>query len=170
MEAVDDLTTWRYSKCGLIQSHKSEELNEKPWSVAPDSAKLLFDRLRRAHPTRLETIVEIFVGVQTSADKIYIIHPRKFTSKTVSFVDTDDKAWTIERNILRPSLLDVQLSLFNKPDPNTFIIFPYKIENDHAELYLPREMRKLFPKTWKYLKAHKETLLARNMPGGAPDT
>ncbi|PJA76757.1 MAG: hypothetical protein CO150_02550 [Nitrospirae bacterium CG_4_9_14_3_um_filter_53_35] len=170
LETVDDLTTWRYSKHGLIQTHKTDELNEKPWSVAPDSAKLIFDRLRREHPTRLETVAEIFVGVQTSADKIYIIHPRKFTSKTVRFVDVNDTAWTIERNILKPSLLDVQLSPFSKPDPNTFIIFPYKIENDQAELYSPREMRKLFPRTWKYLKAHKKTLLARNMPGGAPDT
>ncbi|MCR4322360.1 MAG: Eco57I restriction-modification methylase domain-containing protein [Candidatus Brocadiaceae bacterium] len=170
VEIVDDLKTWRYSELGIKQSHPSEELDEKPWTFIQDRAKLLFDRLRREHPLRLETVAEIFVGVQTSADKIYIIHPTKIATNTVSFIDVKGKKWTIERDILRPSLLDSPLYPFCKPEPNTFIIFPYKIKNNDAELYSPDEMRKLFPKAWKYLNAHKSKLMDRNIQGGTADS
>lgn len=170
VEIVDDLKTWRYSKLGIKQSHPSEELDEKPWTFIQDRDKLLFDRLRRDHPLQLETVAEIFVGVQTSADKIYIIHPTKIAANTVSFIDVKGKKWTIERDILRPSLLDSPLYPFCKPEPNTFIIFPYKIKNNDAEFYSPDEMRKLFPKAWKYLNAHKSKLMDRNIQGGTADS
>lgn len=170
IEIVEDLKTWRYSRHGTLETKRIGEVNEKPWSFVQNDVKLLFERIFREHPTSLGTVAEIFVGVQTSADKIYIIHPKKITGKTVTFVDIKGRAWTIERDILRPSLLDVPLYPFSKPDPNTLIIFPYKIESDNAELYTPSEMRKLFPSTWKYLKAHKVKLLDRSIQGGTAAT
>ena len=170
VEIVDDLKTWRYSKHGTEQTHQTNALDEHPWTFVKDNARLLFDRLRKEHPIRLQTVAEIFVGVQTSADKIYIIHPEKSATKTVTFVDIEGKKWTIESDILRPSLLDVPLYPFSKPDSNTFIIFPYKIKNNDAALYTPREMRMFFPKTWKYLNAHKAKLMDRNIQGGTKET
>lgn len=170
IETVEDLKTWRYSKHGMLQTKRIGEINEKPWSFVQNDVKLLFEKILREHPTRLGAIAEIFVGVQTSADKIYIIRPNKITGKTVTFVDIKGKSWTIEREILRPSLLDVPLYPFSKPDPNTLIIFPYKIESDDAKLYTRSEMSKLFPLTWKYLKAHKAKLLDRSIQGGTAAT
>jgi type I restriction-modification system DNA methylase subunit len=170
VEIVDDLKTWRYSKIGIKQSLSSNVLDEKAWTFIQSSANHIFDRLRREYPTKLKTVAEIFVGVQTSADKIYIVHPTKITATTVSFTDVKGKKWTIERDILRPSLLDAPLHPFSKPDPNTFIIFPYKIKNNDAELYSPDEMRKLFPNAWKYLNAHKSKLMDRNIQGGTEDS
>lgn len=170
IETVENLKTWRYSRHGTIETKRISEINEKSWSFVQNDVKLLFERILGEHPTRLGIIAEIFVGVQTSADKIYIIRPQKLAEKTVMFVDIEGRSWTIERDILRPSLLDVPLYPFSKPDPNTLIIFPYKIESNNAELYTPSEMRKLFPLTWKYLKAHKDKLLNRDIPGGTEVT
>lgn len=83
--------------------------------------------------------------IERAIDKIYIVRPQKMTSKNATFVDIQGKSWTIEREILRPSLLDVPLYPFSRPETNALIIFPYKIENDNADLYTPSEMRKLFP-------------------------
>lgn len=82
------------------------------------------------------------------------------TSKNATFVDIQGK----------PSLLDVPLYPFSRPETNALIIFPYKIENDNADLYTPSEMRKIFPLTWKYLKAHKTKLIDRSIQGGTATT
>lgn len=59
IEVVEDLKTWRYSKHGTIETRRIDEINEKPWSFVQNDVKLLFERLRRDHPTRLRTVAEI---------------------------------------------------------------------------------------------------------------
>ena len=162
-EAVADLKRWRYGEPGKIQTHTTKGISKKPWSFAPDEAKLLFQRLGERRKT-LGEVAEIFVGVQTSADRIYIVKSASETATTITFADTTTKkTWTIEKAILRPSLLDVTLHSFSKPDPNTWIIFPYQIDDDDAVLFTPGEMHRKFPKAWEYLESHKASLKKRNI-------
>jgi len=196
VEHVTELTTWRSGQRGVIDRYASKEIGDEPWEFVSPQTRCLFERLRDENPTTLEQVANIFVGIQTSADKIYIIKPsfcvknqkdgglnivqlphhshlhtkQKPTGETadsVQFTDVNGATWTIEKEILRPCLRDVELPPFCQPQPNTYIIFPYKTD---GKLYIRDEMMKNFPNCWEYLVAHKGRLVQRSISGGTPET
>ena len=148
-----------------VLDYESSDYGSDPWTFLSKDATSLFKRIRSGKTVPLKDISEISVGLQTSADKIYIIKPDKETKGEVHF-SQGGKEWKIEKGILLPSIYDAQFGLFGKPKANSKIIFPYKIEKGKAVLYSEKEMESKFPLCWKYLKSHKRTLKKRDIGGG----
>lgn len=170
IERPKQLNSWRYGKSGSVDIVSADELDENPWPLADTETSALFDRIRATFPDELGAVAEIFVGVQTSADKIYIFEATSETATTCN-LRWDDRDWTIERGILRPSLLDVRLQPFERPKANTWIIFPYDLVQNtegrvRAHLIQPTDMAKRFPGCWAYLEARRAKLESRNIVGG----
>jgi type I restriction-modification system DNA methylase subunit len=163
VEHVTDLTQWRLGQQRQITEHEADSIGEAPWEFLSPEAAALFDRLRRENPTVLSDVASIFVGVQTSADKIYIFEAIAETANTVTFDDVNGVRWTIEKAILRPALMDVQLPAFSRPQANTYIIFPYKVDESGAALYSVDEMQTQFPRCWEYLQNHESQLRGRSL-------
>jgi type I restriction-modification system DNA methylase subunit len=169
-ERPGDLEAWRYGTPGKITQLDSTTLSEAKWQFADSEAQEVFDRVRTLAQRQLDDVAEIFVGLQTSADEIYIFEEVAATSKTVT-LNWDGQGWPIERDILKPCLLDVQLSAFDKPEPNKWMIFPYEFVTKNnktvAQLIQPKAMEKQFPKCYAYLKARKSELEGRSVSGGS---
>ena len=130
----------------------------------------MFARVMESSPNTLGELAEIFVGVQTSADKIYIFQSVWETVATCT-LRWNDRDWPIERGILRPSLLNARLEPYQQPDPNTWIIFPYDLAPDArgrltAHVLQPAEMAARFPGCWAYLNARRTELEQRSITGG----
>ena len=171
VEFVEDLTAWKHGTHGVLSEIESKAITSDPWVFVPPDMNRIFERLQGENPATLGDVSNIFVGVQTSADKIYIIKPTKTLKKLVHFIDKDGTGWKIERSILRPCLLDVPLECFGKPEHNAFMIFPYRIDKKgNAILYTQKEMKSKFPKCWTYLQSHKKKLKERNIQGYTPQT
>lgn len=81
----------------------------------------------------------------------------------MTFVDRIKQQWTIEKEIIRPAILDAELPAFSRPLPNCYIIFPYKIDNARAVLYSEIEMQNKFPGCWKYFRHYEIVLRSRNL-------
>jgi hypothetical protein len=169
VEKVGRLEPWRYGEPGIITEIPADDLDEEAWQFADSETRALFDRIRAQFPTRLGELSEIFVGVQNSADKIYIFRSVNETKDTVS-LDWNGKEWPIERAILRPCLHDVQLAAYARPQPNAWMIFPYRLvagkKKTEARLIQPGEMANDFPGGYAYLKARQGELEKRNISGG----
>ena len=170
VEHVSDLLAWRRGESGEVIKLQATYLGETPWEFVSPATRQVFKRLRAAYPATLEQVADIFVGLQTSRNKIYIFEPVDETNNEVSFVDYQKTTWTIEKAILRPCLKKVPLPAFSHPQPNAYIIFPYKIKDDRARLYTPAEMQENFPACWAYLNAHQATLKRRSIQGETPET
>jgi hypothetical protein len=170
VEHVTDIHSWYTHQKTKIERYNSSEISDSPWEFISPQARKLFMRLRNENPTTLGDIARIFVGIQTSADPIYIIKPEFETETMVKFKDMHGTVWSVERSILRPFLHDIELPAFSRPKPNTYVIFPYKIVGSKAQLYNQEEMKKYFPGSWKYLNSHKETILKRDIQGYTEDT
>lgn len=170
LEQVKDLATWRYGQSGVKTEYQLDVLTGKPWALIEGGASEVIQDLRTNNPTKLEDVAEIFVGVQTSRDKVYIVQPNSIGRSAIRFKEKTGKEWEIEKGILRPFLLDVALTAYSQPRPNAFIIFPYRISDGQAELYSPSEMASKFPLAWRYLNAHKEELRKRDIQNGTPST
>jgi len=171
VEFVKDLTAWKHGAPGALSEIESKAISSDPWVFVPPDVNRIFKRLQSDNPKTLGDVANIFVGVQTSADKIYIIKSTKTSNRLVHFTDKDGVEWKIERSILRPCLLDVPLECFGRPKHNSFMIFPYWIDKkDNAKLYSQKEMKSKFPKCWDYLKSHKKKLKKRSIQGQTPQT
>jgi len=163
VEHVTDLAQWRLGQQPQIIEYEANSIGEAPWEFLSPEARSMFARLRRENPAVLSDVASIFVGVQTSADNIYIFEPVDDTANTVTFDDVNGVRWTIEKEILRPALMDVQLPAFSRPQANTYIIFPYKVDESGATLYSVDEMQTQFPHCWEYLQNNESQLRARSL-------
>ena len=168
-ERAGPLEEWRYGHLGPVTEIPAEELTEEPWQFADEETRTVFRRIRESFPNRLGQVAEVFVGVQTSADPIYIFRPVAEDADIVT-LRRDGRDWPIERGILRPCLHDVSLYAFTRPEANAWMIFPYELVPGRAglqaRLIQPDELSTRFPGCWEYLNARRAELEQRNVTGG----
>ena len=111
----------------------------------------------------LDSLADIFVGLQTSADPIYIIEPKSEEKGIIKFIDCNGRKQEIEAAITKPCIYDMQLEKYAKIEENRRIIFPYYQKGKKQVLYSIDEMKQLFPKTLKYFESFKEELCKRSI-------
>lgn len=173
VEQAGPLEEWRYGRTGAVSTVPAAELSEEPWTFGQGDVRALFTRIRNDVPGRLEALANIEVGVQTSADEIYLLHPTRSDDDHV-WIEWDGREWQIERGILRPCLHDAPLHAFGRPEANAWMIFPYELVATptgkmRARLLQPDEMAAIYPHCLDYLSARREALEKRNVVGGAAD-
>lgn len=173
VEQTGPLEEWRYGRLGTLSTVPHAELSEEPWSFGQEDVRALFTRIKNEIPCRLEALANIEVGVQTSADEIYLLHQKRSNDDYV-WVEWNAREWQIEREILRPCLHDVPLNAFGRPQANAWMIFPYELVTMpkgklRARLLQPDEMARSYPHCLEYLNARREVLEGRNIAGGAAD-
>ena len=170
VERAGPLEEWRYGQEGSVSFVRAEELGVDPWEFSGEEARVLFSRIRDQFPVPLSEIAHIEVGVQTSADDVYILRETSSDAATIT-VSWNGGDWRIERDILQPCLHDVSLSAYIRPAANTWIIYPYELlENTkgkvRARLMQPDEIAERYPGCWNYLCARREELEERSIAGG----
>jgi hypothetical protein len=170
VEKPGPIEEWRYGHEGSISVISARDLGDDPWEFADEEVRALFARVRAQFTTSLEDVAEILVGVQTSADKVYIIRPVEEHADHV-VIDWDERNWSIERGILRPCLYDAPLEAYRQPTSNAWIIFPYEIvrapnRRSRARLLQPDEISARYPGAWSYLLGRRDELADRNVTGG----
>ncbi len=168
VERVETLEAWRYGTPGPRQVMPSGELTDEPWQFADAAARALFDWVRAECGQELGEVAEIFVGVQTSADDVYIFQSKAETADTVT-LHWNGRDWPIERDILRPCLHDARLYPYARAEANAWMIFPYEIvqgARTSARLLQPDEMTRDFPVCLEYLTARQAKLEERSITGG----
>lgn len=173
LDLVDDVESWRRAETSPPRVEPHATLGPGPWTFAADEVSSVFDRLRMQFGSTLETVAEIFVGVQTSADEIYFISPTVMSQDIADFRDGQGLERQIERSILRPALRDRRLEAYDfRPMPDAWAIFPYELWEDgdrtRASAIPPERLEREFPLAWRYFFAHRDALDARDVTGGAP--
>ena len=145
-------------------SYNSAAYTEQPWLFVSKQSQTVFDKVKNANTIALCSIAEIAVGLQTSADEIYIFQLQSETETTFHFKykNTD---YEIEKAICKPCLYKLSFGLFDTIKPNAQIIFPYTILDGKAELFSEEYFQENFPLTWAYLNNFKEDLSKRSING-----
>ncbi len=164
-EQVDDLSEWEKNPKLNVVLYRSDALTNNPWVIVSKQDRELFDSIEQTAQKKLgdEDIAEIFVGLQTSADDIYIVEPTALDSTTIAFSDRQGKKWEIERAIGRSAILDQRIHFFKPLNPNKIIIFPY-VEIKGKNIIMPEELlRKNYPQAYSYLNSCKERLAKRDI-------
>jgi hypothetical protein len=102
---ADDLPAWLQTQHGPEDNIPAKSLTAAEWNFVVGKGSSLFDRLK-AMPVKLGDVADIFVGLQTSADDVFIL---RFVSETANTITLASKAldrdWTFEKGLIpgRPS-------------------------------------------------------------------
>jgi len=112
------------------------------------------------HPRTLADITrKIFVGLQTSADKIYVLKLVQDRGEVLRCYSRQlDAEIDIERGLVRPFLMGKDVHRYEPPRPENVVIFPYWIRDGRALLMGQAEIQGQFPLGWKYLLKNKHDL------------
>lgn len=151
---------------GIINydNYNSDAYTEQPWLFISKPLQEVFDKIENANTVPLNTIAEIAVGLQTSADKIYIFIPEEETDTTYRF-KYKKRNFEVEKAICKPCLYKLSFGLFDTIVPNAQIIFPYIIQADKADILAENSFEESFPLAWAYLNTFKEKLSNRSING-----
>jgi methylase of polypeptide subunit release factors len=164
---IDDLTAWRAGVAPAVQHKPRTELGRNPWTYGDDEA--LFRKVRDHCPRVIDDVAKVFVGVQTSADDIFLVQPApESTDEIVVFVDANGQRREIERSITQPAIRDRTLVPYDcNPVPDAVAIFPYEINSSGrrpaAVVLNSADIFRDYPKTAEYLAAFEDRLKGRSV-------
>ena len=120
------------------------QLTGDEWNFGVGKLATLLRKLQ-AHPVTLGSVAEIFVGLQTSADRVFVL----------------PLAAPIEDGATKPFLLTGELTPYARLQPSAKLIFPYQIDAGSARLVPAAEMKSAFPNAWRHLEDNRKELAAR---------
>jgi type I restriction-modification system DNA methylase subunit len=140
-----------------------ETIETAPWVFMLPKEREILDTIEQ-HPT-LESIADtIFVGLQTSADHIYIVDIKEVKDEKLRVYSKElDRTLTIEKDVTKPVLRGKDIEKWSVTEHNHRVIFPYRTDSETGtyDLLSKRTMRQNFPNTWEYLNENKSRLLER---------
>ncbi|MGB9484968.1 MAG: N-6 DNA methylase [Terriglobia bacterium] len=152
------------------ESIPQDRLSSAPWplSVRPTGSPRTewgaLEKMERTGATLRSIARHVFVGVQTSADAIYIL--RKLGSSK-DRVQVHSRAtgtdYSLEAEIVKPIISGADVERYGTPRPQNVLIFPYDIDRrkKRASLIPAAMMEKRFPETWAYLNENRAALEGR---------
>lgn len=144
--------------------YNSADYSDNPWIFVSKPSEAIFNNIKAGNTTALKNIAEIPVGLQTSADKIFIIVPEAETATTYQFTKNNVR-YEVEKDICKPCIYDLSFGVFDTISPNSQLIFPYTITGDKADVFDEDHFEDNYPLTWSYLNNFKEQLSKRSING-----
>ncbi len=162
-----DLPAWRQGEEQVEGELRADVASSSEWNFSVGRDTWLFDRLADA-TSRLGDVASIFVGLQTSADKAYVLEQLDEPHDgLVSVRDTDGTSWLIEQGTLRPFLYHSTVATYEQPVSSHWLVFPYDVTTGKAVLMPQKQLTSLYPRTWSFLISKGKVLRARE--GGKAD-
>ena len=158
---ADDLPTWLQNQRGIERPLPAKSITAAEWNFAVGKGSALFDRLK-AMSVKLGDVADIFVGLQTSADDVFILRFVSETAKTITLVSKAlEKEWTFEKGLLHPIVSGTDIRPYASLPSRQFILFPYQVEDEAADLIPLDSVQARWPRTAEYLRENKKRLEAR---------
>ncbi|NOY79786.1 MAG: N-6 DNA methylase [Kiritimatiellaeota bacterium] len=159
---VDELEEWYRTFKGTDGEFAAEKIGANEWNFTVGPGAKVFERLQ-AMPQKLGDVADVFVGLQTSADRVFVLKPRaEYRDSVGEFETSTGGTVQLEAPMLKPFLADVSLASYAIPHSNRVLIFPYSLAEGEARLYDTQFLKGNFPRTWAYLSKHSEALRGRD--------
>lgn len=158
---ADDLPAWLATQKAPETTLPAARVTAAEWNFAVGEGASLFEKLQRM-PVKLGDVADIFVGLQTSADDVFIMN---FVSETAKTITLESKSlgchWTFEKELLHPLVSGTDVSPYASLGRRQFILFPYSLENGMVELLPLKTICDSWPHTAEYLKKSRQRLEGR---------
>ncbi|MBA7469633.1 hypothetical protein ES707_04906 [subsurface metagenome] len=133
--------------------------NSVDWDFSIGEDRRIIERLKQHSLTLADITRKIFVGLQTSADKIYVLKILdEYTDSYLCYSNYLEKEVEIERGLVKPFLMGKDIHRYEPARARNVVIFPYVVRNGKAELMSLEYIRTAFPMGWDYLRQNRKAL------------
>ncbi len=156
--SVPDLKAWMKSGAGVRGDLVAEKINGEVWNFTVGEDAELVQRLK-GMPVKLGEVADIFVGLQTSADDIFIMDLVSPTARTLRLRSKSlDAEVTLERDLLFPLVSGADVRGYAPLPERQYILFPYEVSDAAVRLLPLDEIEDRFPRTAEYLRRNQRRL------------
>lgn len=161
---VENLKSWAINPDSATQRStiNASDIAATSWNFSQENgAKELYRKVRGSN-VPLQEFAQIFVGLQTSADDVFILD---IVEEGDTFYKMASKSlgteWILEKELFFPIVSGQDVNRY-KPLPNRqYVLFPYRILDERASLIPYAELKQKYPQTATYLEANRTVLEAR---------
>ena len=141
----------------------TDRLGPEPWILVSKAEFQILEKMEE-RSRKLEELVErIIVGIQTSADDVYILEKVSSTGGHFRvFSRASGRELVLEKDLLKPLVSGEDIERYYVKLSRKLLLFPYRLLPEGGAQLIPEdELRELYPRTWAYLKEHEEKLRGR---------
>jgi type I restriction-modification system DNA methylase subunit len=160
---VDDLTEWRTTREGARRvTIPSKAIGPTDWDFVTGTNAEFVQRLRTSYRI-LDEIADIFVGVQTSADDVFIVERVTQKGNLVRVRSKSlEREVELEAEIMRPLISGTDAGAFVPLTSRQLILYPYLVTSDEVPTLMSiKEIGEHYPRAAAYLLANKSRLESR---------
>ena len=160
-EKIINVKDWRINGESIAGKIAIDVATNAEWNFTVGSGLDLFNKLVKM-PTKLGDIATLFVGLQTSADTVFLFKDWKnITDSTIEVFSKElDSYVTIETDLLKPVVRSGEIGRY-WANPTAQVLFPYEALNRKFILIPEYRLKSSYPKAWDYLLENKKLLTER---------
>jgi len=162
---VKNLKSWKVREPNAVKyaTKNTSDLDNEVWVLVPPDLTNAYNKISSQSIKLVDLVGEdnIFNGIQTSANEIYIFTPSKEDSKYYYFTKKNVD-YKIEKTITKPyfqtSSGEDNLNTYRTFKPNARVIYPYENAKKGVELIPLSTIQKKYPLAYDYFQKHKTIL------------
>lgn len=162
---VGNLTNWRVRKTDDLQftTQETSTLDNDVWALVPSGLINIYNKILAQSVNLADLVGEknIFNGIQTSANDVYIFTSQNEDSENYYFTKKDVE-YKIEKAITKPyfqtSSGEDNLNTYRTFKPNARVIYPYEVSEKGIEVISLSAIKTKYPSAYDYLQKHKAIL------------
>lgn len=162
---VKSLKSWKVREPNAVKyaTKNTNQLDNEVWVLVPPDLTNAYTKISAQSIKLVDLVGEdnIFNGIQTSANEIYIFIPTKEDAKHYYFTKKNVD-YKIEKEITKPyfqtSSGEDNLNTYRTFKPNARVIYPYENTKKGVEIIPLTAIQKKFPLAYDYFQKHKAIL------------
>ncbi len=168
---VNSLKEWKIRSSSNNNSYDSfttNSLDNDGWVLYPSHLKTAYDLINKQSQPLAHIIASdnIYNGIQTSANKIYI-HKVVKQDNDFLYFEKDGKQWQVEKELTRPyfqtASKEDSLDTYRPVVSNAIAIYPYLKTQNGIEFVDLQQLQTDYPYTYNYLTHYKTDLEKRDI-------
>ena len=159
---VVDLSAWQSTRQAIEDNIPAKNITSAEWNFSVGAGSALFEKLGKM-PVKLDDVAErMGQGIRTSANEIYVLD---FISLSQNLMQASSeylaKKVEIEAAATLKFLQGREIKPYCVQPSGKVVIFPYQVEEKNCALLSENDLRRRFPKTYRYLRECESFLKAR---------
>lgn len=159
---VEDLSAWQSTEQAIEGSIPVKNITSGEWNLTVGAGSALFEKLGKM-PVKLDDVAErMGQGIRTSANEVYVLDLVSLSQNLVR-VSSEylAKKVEIEAAATLRFLQGREIKPYCVQPSGKVVIFPYQVEGKNCALLSENDLRRRFPKTYRYLRECESFLRAR---------
>ena len=158
---VSNLSAWRDKMTWEQGDIEANKVTAADWSFGVGKTSQLMERLKAGGPS-LGEFTDIFVGLQTSADTVFLFKEwEQMSAKVTKGFSKELNDWVeVESSLLKSVVRSGAIGRY-WAKPEAKVLFPYEFVDGKAKLIPETRFIKNYPKAWAYLNRNKNLLANR---------